>query len=191
MTRLRRAARPPTCTLLGRSSSRLLTGPPPVQGGALPVQTLEQVRTQEPVAPGQPPRWNRPWRDLETICLKCLEKEQARRYESAEALTEDLGRFLAGKPIAARPIGSVEKLRRWARRQPAVASLVAIKVSRLLPSCGSRCVSHGIVDGEHGFRVVVEEGRGRGETARANELSYIRHDRSCEPGRLRKHDRPG
>lgn len=64
-------------------------------------------------------------RDLETICLKCLEKEPSRRYATAGELADDLRRFLAFQPIHARPLGSVGRLGRWSRRRPAVASLVA------------------------------------------------------------------
>jgi serine/threonine-protein kinase len=63
--------------------------------------------------------------DLETICLKCLEKEPARRYSSAEAVAEDLERWLAGGPIQARPIGRLERARRWCRRHAAAVALVA------------------------------------------------------------------
>src|SRR5262249_49606621 len=84
---------------------------------------LEQVRSQDPVPPGrlQPGLQ----RDLETICLKCLEKEPARRYPTARELADDLERFLHGEPIRARPAARWERGLKWARRRPAVAGLVA------------------------------------------------------------------
>ena len=100
----------------------MLVGRPPFQGASA-LETIELVRTQEPV----PPTRLQPKVpvDLETICLKCLQKDPAKRYSDASALAEDLQRFLDGRPILARPVGTVERLARWCRRNPKVAALAA------------------------------------------------------------------
>jgi serine/threonine-protein kinase len=102
-----------------------LTGRPPFKAATV-LETLEQVRTQGPLPPGrlQP---NLP-RDLQTICLKCLEKEPHRRYESASALADDLERFVQGKPIVARPVRPWERAAKWARREPSAAALLGVCV---------------------------------------------------------------
>jgi eukaryotic-like serine/threonine-protein kinase len=107
---------------LGAMFYELLTGQPPFRGDNF-LETLQQVREREPV----PPRSVNPHvdRDLETICLKCLEKDPKRRYRSAERLAESLECWLAGKPIPDSPITPLERFVRWCRRHPASASLTA------------------------------------------------------------------
>jgi WD40 repeat protein len=119
---------------LGAILYEMLTGRPPFQG-ATELETLEQVRLQEPVAPiqlqGKTPR------DLQTICLKCLQKEPRRRYGTALALAEDLGRFLAGEPIQARPVGRLERAWRWCQRNRPAAALILVSTLALLALVGT------------------------------------------------------
>jgi WD40 repeat protein/tRNA A-37 threonylcarbamoyl transferase component Bud32 len=108
---------------LGAVLYATLTGRPPFQADSV-AETLAQVRDHEPESPARHNR--RVDRDLETICLKSLQKDAPKRYPSAEALAEDLERWLAGEPIRARPVRPWERSMKWARRRPVTASLIAL-----------------------------------------------------------------
>jgi WD40 repeat protein/tRNA A-37 threonylcarbamoyl transferase component Bud32 len=114
---------------LGVILYEMLTGKPPFEGTSA-FDTVYLVITAEPERPSRhnprvPP-------DLETICLKCLEKAPAKRYDSARALAEDLRRFQRGEPIEARPIGWLERGVKWVRRRPAVSALLGLLLISLL-----------------------------------------------------------
>jgi WD40 repeat protein/Tfp pilus assembly protein PilF len=113
---------------LGAILYESLTGRPPFQGQT-PLDTIQQVLTDEPLAPS---RLQKVPRDLDTICLKCLEKNPIRRYASAAALADDLRRFQAGDSIVARPVGTIERAWRWSRRNPGWASMWASLILSLV-----------------------------------------------------------
>lgn len=114
---------------LGAVLYEALTGRPPFRGGTT-LETFRQVLTDEPVPPS---RWNpQVPRDLETVCLKCLQKDPRRRYPSATALAEDLRRYLLGQVVSARPVGNWERAGKWIRRNPAVAGLSTAAVLALV-----------------------------------------------------------
>ncbi len=117
---------------LGVILFELLTGERPFRGNMR--MLLVQVALDEPPSPRKFD--SRVPRDLETICLKCMEKDPARRYATAHALADELRHYLAGEPIVARPIGRPARLWRWCKRQPVVAGLIAAIVCALLLGTG-------------------------------------------------------
>ena len=118
---------------LGAVLFELLTGEAPFTGEN-PIQTLQRVVEDEPPRPtALNPNIDH---DLETICLKCLEKKPARRYSSAEALAADLGRWLNGEPILARPVKQWERGWKWIRRHPVATGLIGTMALSLLLASG-------------------------------------------------------
>jgi len=124
---------------LGAIFYELLCGQPPFSGGTA-LETMRRVIEDEPLSPSRrmqnaefrmqkhgkrelPPS---AFSDLETICLKCLAKQPARRYASAAALADDLERWLRGEPILARPVSAAERVWKWMKRRPASAALIAV-----------------------------------------------------------------
>jgi tRNA A-37 threonylcarbamoyl transferase component Bud32 len=142
---------------LGAILYECLTGRPPFKA-ATPLDTILQVISDDPVPPSQ--LQSKTPRDLETVCLKCLQKEPPRRYATAAALADDLRRFAEGRPIVARPVGRLERAAKWVNRNPALASMAAT-VALVLVAASAISTGFGI-----------EAGR-QAEAARKNEADAI------------------
>ncbi len=146
---------------LGATLYALITGRPPFQAASA-MDTVLMVINDEPVPPR---RLNALLpRDLETICLKCLQKEPARRYTRAQELADDLGRYLASEPIMARAVGHFERARLWMRRHPTAAALSATSLVALIAT-----IAAGFFIAYNGelrrANQVIEESRGTLQTA--------------------------
>jgi WD40 repeat protein len=156
---------------LGAILYELLTGRPPFKA-ATAMDTVLQVLSEEAV----PVRRLQPKvpKDIETICHKCLEKEPGKRYASAAGLAEDLGRFMSGEPVQARPVGPVGRLVKWTRRRPAVAALLAAVV--LLTALGFTLVTWKWLDADHQKSLALQA-QGAAEDARSQALEQERQAR--------------
>ncbi|HKM51961.1 MAG TPA: protein kinase, partial [Isosphaeraceae bacterium] len=164
---------------LGAILYEMLTGRPPFQGDT-PLETLRQVTHDDPV----PPRRLQPRvpTDLETICLKCLEKEPRHRYASALSLAEDLERFLNGQPIHARPAAVWERGWKWARRQPSAAALVLVSAAACL-LLGLGVLLYGQYQKQRA-RLLEQElaERGRWDALRAEAEALVRQGQDAAAG---------
>lgn len=140
---------------LGAVLYELLTGRPPFTAETS-TETLQQVINEEPVPPS---RLNsRVPRDLQTICLKCLQKDPVRRYPSAADLADDLKRFMRGEPIHARPIGVAERTVKWCRRQPAMTVAMIVSVVAMTGAIFGGLWIHQVEHARHTQDVVRREG---------------------------------
>ena len=155
---------------LGAILYTVLTGLPPFRGSTV-LETLELVRLHEPMSPRL--LNDRVDRDLESICLKCMEKEPIRRYETAEALARDLERWQQGDSIHARPPSALDRLNKWGRRH---RSLVAAGMSILLILVAALGVSTYLIANKH-----AEVVRQRDEASRQRDLARQ------QTGEVRRH----
>jgi WD40 repeat protein/serine/threonine protein kinase len=139
---------------LGAILYELLTGRPPFQADT-PLGTLQQVIDEDPLPPSKLQR--KLSRDLETICLKCLEKDPRKRFPTALALALDLRRYLSGEPIQARPVGNLERLWRWGKRKPAFAAACVL--------AGVAFVALATLGAGYAFTLRLQQEQGRTQTA--------------------------
>ncbi len=170
---------------LGAILYELLTARPPFVG-VQPLEVLGQVIADEPVRPSQLVR--RMPNDIQTICLKCLEKSPARRYSSAGELADDLGRFLNDQPIIARHTSSYERSWRWCRRHPVKTSLVA--------SIATILIMIAVVSSIYSFQLahqltLTSEANDKSEASRIEALQQLWVSQLAQADAIRTSDQAG
>ena len=147
---------------LGATLYAMLTGRAPFVGPT-PIETIQQVVAEDPVPPSRlQPGLDR---DLETICLKCLEKDPTARYSSAAELADELQRVCESKPIVARPISRRERMVKWCRRNPRVATLSGIAASLILAMLCGGYIAAGVINQQ---RIAATEARDLAEDKRTD-----------------------
>jgi tetratricopeptide (TPR) repeat protein/tRNA A-37 threonylcarbamoyl transferase component Bud32 len=156
---------------LGAILYEMLTGRPPFKGESV-LETVQQVLADEPVPPSRLHR--KVPRDLETICLKCLYKEPKQRYTSAADLANDLGRFLRGEPILARPIGRVGHIIKWVKRRPASAGALALAVLLITGSIAAVFLWQHLEQSRQLQELVYERDRQQQQQHEAERLAVLR-----------------
>ncbi|WP_439630322.1 protein kinase domain-containing protein [Gemmata sp.] len=152
---------------LGAILYELLTGRPAFRADSV-MGTIQQVLTRDPARPAtlvpSVPR------DLETVCLKCLEKDPKRRYGTADALAQDLRAYLDGRPITARPVGNLERVAKWTRRNPGRAAAAAsLALVALAAAAGGLHVQRRLARQE-----LAAEARRLGDLGEAAEAARLR-----------------
>ncbi len=163
---------------LGAILYKLLTGRPPFEADTW-VEAVYRVLGEEPAAPSS----LRPGlsRDLEAIYLKCLEKQPDRRYASAAELADDLGRYLAGRPVRARSVGRVERAVRWARRHPTLTAVYGLLLLVLVLGTGGGAAAWLWREAE-GARGEAHAARDRAEQAEAGLRVGLRNEQEARRG---------
>jgi eukaryotic-like serine/threonine-protein kinase len=161
---------------LGAILYTALTGRAPFVGPT-PIDTIQQVVSNDPVPPSRlQPNVDR---DLETICMKCLEKDPQRRYGSAAELADDLQRFLDNKPIVARPVTRLERLKKWCKRNPRVAALSSLAASLAVVLLAGGYVSAAVISRQ---KTAEEVARKKAEIS--EELALDQQELALEANRL-------
>ncbi len=158
---------------LGALLFELLTGRPPFQAASA-LETMALVRNQEPESPGKL-NPSVPL-DLATICLTCLAKDPAKRYGSAQALSDDLGRFLGGEPILARPVSRAERVQKWVRRRPAWAALIAVSAASVITLLAVELVNNNRLKKQRDIATTLQ---GTAEEQRNRAMAHLREAREA------------